>query len=354
MFENLSPSERTIAIQRLTALWALNESGLGGILHALQSPFTGLLVGSIAMICIAFICLFAKNKWQSIMASLAIVLIIKALVSPHSTPTAYIAVIFQGVTGAVIYRYIPHLLLASLLFVSVGLLESGIQRLLTLTILYGNTLWEAINIWGAWVTKQWSVVLPLSSTRLIIYIYLAIHLVTGLIVGWIIYKMILAIHRLWGASQYQLELGRDDKKDFIKPGTGRGKKWKRPILFFVLMLLVLFAYTMDESGTGFQKGLLSITRAIVLLIIWFLFLAPLVIKLLKKILRRKHQQLSEQVAHTMDIIPQLVWILDKAWKETQELSSLRRLKSFVIHALLYILQYKTNYDTYTDRTDSKP
>ena len=98
MFENVSSQERVIAIQRLTALWALNECGLGGILHALQSPFTGLLVGSIAMICIALICAFAEKKWQAAMTSLAIVLVIKALVSPHSTPTAYIAVAFQGVT----------------------------------------------------------------------------------------------------------------------------------------------------------------------------------------------------------------------------------------------------------------
>ena len=49
MFDNLTKEERTIAIQRLTALWALNECGLGGILHAVKSPFTGLVLGSIAM-----------------------------------------------------------------------------------------------------------------------------------------------------------------------------------------------------------------------------------------------------------------------------------------------------------------
>ncbi len=176
MFAQISSSDRTIAIQRLTALWALNECGLGGFLHAIQSPFTGLLVGSLAMICIAFICSLSENKWQTMMTSLAIVLVIKALVSPHSTPTAYIAVIFQGVTGAFIYRYIPGLLFSSMLFVSLGLVESALQRLLTLTILYGNTLWEAINIWGEWVTKQWGVILPFSSSRLIIFFYLAIHL----------------------------------------------------------------------------------------------------------------------------------------------------------------------------------
>ena len=190
MFKDISSADRTIAIQRLTALWALNECGLGGFLHAIQSPFTGLFVGSIAMICIALICSFTEHKWQTVMTSLAIVLVIKAFVSPHSAPTAYIAVVFQGVTGALIYKYIPGLFFSSVFFLCVGLLESALQRLLTLTILYGNTLWEAINKWGSWVTEKWNFVLPFSSSGMIIGFYLLIHLLAGIMIGWFIYKII--------------------------------------------------------------------------------------------------------------------------------------------------------------------
>jgi hypothetical protein len=38
--ENLSKEQKLAAISRLTALWAFAESGLGGVLHALQIPFT--------------------------------------------------------------------------------------------------------------------------------------------------------------------------------------------------------------------------------------------------------------------------------------------------------------------------
>ena len=48
-------TQRLNAIQRLTALWAFTESGLGGIMHALQIPFTGLLVGGMAVIMISLI-----------------------------------------------------------------------------------------------------------------------------------------------------------------------------------------------------------------------------------------------------------------------------------------------------------
>lgn len=350
MFESLSQSERNIAIQRLTALWALNECGLGGVLHAFQSPFTGLLVGSIAMICIAFICALAEHKWKAIMSALVVVLIIKALVSPHSSPTAYIAVSFQAIAGALIYRYIPHLLFASLLFVSLGLIESAIQRLLTLTLLYGNTLWEAINIWGDLVTKKWGIMIPVSSSILIIYIYLFIHLLAGLFIGWFVWKIIGTTDKLWGESRFQLQLELADKKSFIGSGKVK-KKWKRYFLFGVLVVLILIAYSIGNHS-DFEKGLFSILRAVVLLTFWFVFLAPLLIKLLQRWLGRKHQELSSQVAHTMDMIPQLIWIIDKAWKETAHLTWIRRWKVFLIHSLLYILQYKSVHDPYPNRANT--
>ena len=353
MFEHVSSSERTIAIQRLTALWALNECGLGGILHAVQSPFTGLLVGGIAMACIAFICAFAENKWKAVMSALIVVLIIKALVSPHSTPTAYLAVIFQGVTGALIYRFVPGLLFSSVLFMMIGFIESAVQHLLVLTVLYGNTLWEAIDIWGKWVTEKWGFIISISSSQLIIYSYLAIHVITGLLMGWVMYKMIMTAHREWGLQLYQLELSRDDRKSIFK-SESKKKNWKRVILFVILIAIIISAYSIQSNAGGLQKGLLAILRAIAILIIWFVFLAPFLIKILQRYLHQKHRGLSEQVAHTMDIIPHIAWILDKAWRDSKHLGLLARWKSFIIHSLLYTLQYKSSYDTDPDRAYPKP
>src|SRR5690606_19472551 len=84
-------------IEKLTALWALNECGLGGFMHVLNSPFTGVIVGGISILLISLIAFYAENKWQSILKALLIVLIIKMGVSPYSPFAAYIAVSFQAV-----------------------------------------------------------------------------------------------------------------------------------------------------------------------------------------------------------------------------------------------------------------
>lgn len=352
MFESIALSDRQLAIQRLTALWALNECGLGGVLHAFNSPFTGLLVGSFAMLCIAFICALSDQKWKTVMTALMVVLVIKALVSPHSSPTAYIAVIFQGVTGALIYRFIPGLLFSSILFVSLGLVESALQRLFTLTVLYGNTLWEAINIWGEWVAMRWGLIIPVTSTQLIIYTYLSIHLVVGIVVGWMAYKTIRSVHALWGQKKYSLLLEKGDTKALFK--RKKQGKWRRYIFFFVLVAIIIFAYSgLPDPDSNMQQGLLSIMRACAVLALWFVFLAPVLIRYLKKYLSHKHRQLSTEVSQTMDLFPHLLWIIDKAWVESKAFRSFQRLKFFLVHTLLYILQFRMADDADIHRTDTE-
>ncbi|MEP6646256.1 MAG: hypothetical protein ABJC12_04145 [Saprospiraceae bacterium] len=353
MFENITPADRTIAIQRLTALWALNECGLGGFLHAIQSPFSGLFVGGFAMICIAMICAMSDHKWRTMMTSLVIVLVIKGLVSPHSPPTAYIAVLFQGVTGALIYSYIPGLLFSSILFVTLGLVESAMQRLLTLTVLYGNTLWSAINSWGEWVTQQWGVFLPWSSSQMIIMSYLGIHVLAGILIGLFIYRLIHSIDQHWGESKYQLQLSDADKKDFNTPQQRKRNNIKRYFFFIFLLILVALTYFMPGKEHGIKSGLFLVIRAVGILLVWFVFLAPLFIRLLQKWLHQKHEKLASEISATMEIFPQLMWILDKAWKETAALGFFHRLKTFLLHTMLYILQYKTYHDPDPHRTGKK-
>ena len=350
----INQQENTIAIQRLTALWALNECGLGGILHAFNSPFTGLLVGSMAMVCITFICSLAQHKWRTVMTSLIIVLIIKALVSPHSSPTAYIAVAFQGVTGALIYRFIPNLLVGSLFFFTLGLLESAMQRLIMLTVIFGKALWEAINMWGKSVAEKWDIIIPVSSSQLLIYIYLSIHFVVGLLMGWITYRAVKAVHSRWGQAQYQLQLDVGDRKEFIGGKGKRKKSWMRYAMLLLILLMIPLAYSQFMSSESAVKtGLITLLRVAIILILWFVFVAPLVIRLLQSFLKKKHQQLAADVSRTMDMFPQLLWIIDKAWKETSELKFIRRWKAFVILAMVYVLQYKTVYDPDTHGADTQ-
>ena len=71
--KNLNMKNNKLIIDRLTALWALNESGLGGFLHVFNAPLTGLIVGGIAILLISLIAYYAENKWQAVLKALIIV-----------------------------------------------------------------------------------------------------------------------------------------------------------------------------------------------------------------------------------------------------------------------------------------
>ena len=258
--------------------------------------------------------------------------------------------IFQGVTGALIFRFIPNLLFSSVFFVSLGLVESALQRLFTLTVLYGNTLWDAINIWGKWIAEKWGILMPASSAQIIIYTYLSIHLIAGILIGWLVYRTIKSVHQLWGKKQYSLVLLQKDTKAFFK--EKKKGKWRRYLFFLVLIVVIVFAYSgLPDPNSNIQRGLLAIMRACALLTLWFVFLAPLMIRIIQKYLSEKHKQLSAEVAHTMDMFPRLLWIIDKARIESKSLRSFSRLKYFVIHSLLYILQYRIADDKDSHRTN---
>ena len=95
-------AEDRLSILKITALWAFSESAFGGILHALTIPFRGLFIASAAVLFISLIALFSKSSKEILKATL-IVILIKAVVSPHSPLTAYIAVSLQGMLGFSIF-----------------------------------------------------------------------------------------------------------------------------------------------------------------------------------------------------------------------------------------------------------
>jgi len=138
----------------LTALWAFIEVTLGGLLHALRIPFTGIVVGGGAVAIISVIGYFSDSPFKTILKSTLIVMIVKAGASPHSPIPAYLAVGFQGLFGALVYSMFRFHKVATVLFAVICMLESALQKILTLTIMYGMAIWEAIDAFTNKISNQ--------------------------------------------------------------------------------------------------------------------------------------------------------------------------------------------------------
>ncbi len=174
-----------ISVVKITALWAFSESAFGGILHALTIPFRGIFINSAAVLFITLIALFSKNK-KEILKSTLIVLLIKALVSPYTPLTAYFAVTIQGLIGYLLFLPKNIFKISTILLGILTLLFSGLQKIIVLTLVFGNTLWKSVNIFIKQISKEFFSININSDIHfgyVLIFVYLSIHVIAGVYIG---------------------------------------------------------------------------------------------------------------------------------------------------------------------------
>lgn len=327
-------SRNALAIQRLTALWALSESGLGGLCHAFKIPFSGLLLGGIAVIIISLLCHFSETKWYTVTSALILVLIVKGMVAPHTQITGYIAVSFQALSGIFFYKFFPYKI-AVFLFCIVAILESAFQRLLTLTILYGTTFWEAINDTGAWIVKRMGFINGISSSELLVGLYSSIYFIGSLFVAYIVLYLIGFIKNEDNVQNMEIVVGKME-------GINTPQKKKRKNIIMVLLFIVLAGLVIYGSVVAdMQRGIYIFVRTLLILFLWFVVVGPFLLKLVNKFLAKKKEGVSKDIEHIFDLFPYLRSIIMIAWQEAKEFSYLKRWKEFLTRTIVYSLYFKT-------------
>ena len=324
-------------IDKLTALWALNESGLGGFLHVFNSPFTGLIVGGIAILLISLIAFYAQNKWQAILKALVIVLIIKMAVSPHSPITAYISVSFQAILGGFLFSNFSWKGVTLIFFGVATFLQSALQKLLTLTIIYGTEFWEAINIYGIWIQEKIDIITKTSTTSVLISIYLLVYGVVGILAGLFIKSMIGIISEKKEVP-FQLEsmvLISEDKK------SKRGIKSKMIWIWLITVAIIVLAFTFFGGALfGWKKAIYIIFRSLLILMLWYLVLGPFIVKLIRKYLTKKESKYQEDITNAMDLFPYFRQIIAYTWKETNHLKGYTRFQYFMANSISNCIHFK--------------
>ncbi|HHM23580.1 MAG TPA: hypothetical protein ENJ23_00895 [Bacteroidetes bacterium] len=331
-------------VERLTALWALSEAGLGGVLHALRWPFTGILVGGFAVILISLIASFAERPGWAILRATIIVLIIKAMVSPHTPIQAYFAVGFQGLAGAGLFTLLPHGGAAEFLLAILAMAEAAFQKLLVLTILYGRTLWHALDLFFDYVSRQVAglhLTAVVSGSELTIASYVGLHLVGGVVIGWAAIRIPRQIGRtLNEAAALPQEVLRLQLPSGSVPKRKRRKR-RRVVSFLVLLLLILAALILrNPNARGMSQAAYVVVRAMVVLAVWYLILAPLVIRLFVRFIDRKKTRYSGELTAALSVLPSLRRAAVLLWSESRKIGGLAGARHFVRSLILFALLFE--------------
>ncbi len=333
----MDDAARARAVERLTALWALNEAGLGGLIHALRVPFTGVVVGSTAVVLIALIAFFAERKTKAILKATVIVLLVKAAASPHTPLPAYVAVSFQGLAGAVLFGLLPSVRLGALLLGLLALWQGAVQKLLVMTILYGKSLWDAVDSIGRWILEKMGAGPgELSPTGWFLFFYLGYYTIAGSITGWLAGAIPGEIARVLADPPMA-----DLASEAAMPALAGGRKrwWQRTPFKAGLVLLALLATSLclQPGSEGWAKGLRVFVRVLVVLAVWMWIVRPLGRALFRRFRRHEQAVYGEEVSRALAQFPALRQAAAVAWRRSRAARRFRRWKIFLVELIVLAL-----------------
>lgn len=305
-------------------------------MHGIHIPFTGMIVSCLAVTCIIFIAYYVPSKNNIIKATI-IVACFKLMLSPHSPPTAYIAVFFQGTLGQLLFYKKRFFMASAIILAVMALVESAVQRILVLMILYGNTFWYALNefIHKTVGTNN------INYSSLIAILYILLHAIVGVFTG--IYAVNLANRSdSWRKDHTSLQFK-------IIPGAIPGNndqrnkriKWFFVLLWMILILLFLYSYLYPgQSVIRPGEVLKIILRSVLILLTWHIIIAPVMMHFIKRSLHAQQTKQKTALKEIMAIIPATKYIFIQSWKVSAEEKGIKRIKYFLKVLFVNILSTK--------------
>jgi len=323
----------SLAIQRLTALWALCESGLGGWMHALKIPLTGFLVGGFAVVIISLIAWYSERDAKQILRSTLLVILVKAAVSPQSPLPAYVAVAFQGCIGALLYSSIPYFRFTSVLFAIVAMLESALQMLLITTLLFGKSVWQALDLFFEDLVKNFHLPGNHGFSFWIIIAYTSVYTLWGLLIGIWAGKLPERISQ--ELNKYDIEAIRSQTSLSLRDK----KSYKKPFLFVAICAFVVMVFF---SNGNMNKVLYVIVRTLAVLLLFFGLINPLIRYLLHKWFRRENNKNAASVKSIIDMMPELSGYFKPAYILSKKNKRIKRYTSFLFLLIVFTLQPVNN------------
>ena len=334
----------SISVFRITALWAFSESAFGGILHALSIPFKGIFLSSAAVLFISLIAVFSGSKKEVLKATL-IVIIIKALVSPHSPFMTYLSVIFQGSFGFFLFSSKRFYKIPAIILGTLALLFSGFQKIILLTILFGDTLWKSIDVFVRQVSNEFlnfGHSTSLNYGYLFAGLYVLIHLAAGILIGF--YASKLPDKILHFSKQLPENILQDDEIIFSQQKRKRKRWFLKPtglMIFILSILLIIYSY-FSPSFTHIKsiEILIMILRSLVLTLVWYFIFSPIVNKFFSKFLSSKKTVYAQEIDKILNLFPKFKRVVTYSWKESFNNKKLSRILPFISNSFYYLLLMK--------------
>lgn len=307
-------------------------------MHAVKIPFTGFFLGGFAIVVITLIAHSSLKPFRAILEATILVLMVKGFASPHSPPMAYLAVSFQGVIGAICFGGIPLNRLAAVLFGGIALLESAIQKFLIMTLLFGKSIWEALDSLVLNMLKDLSIFYHFSTSYWLILSYSGIYVLWGFALGWWASALPKVLHHKSEHLLLQYKTLENIKQ--TESIRFKGKKHKRYFIWIgIFIACIAVFFIQDELG----KVTYLLFRTFFAVVLLFFVLNPFVKWLFNRWMMKNRLNKNNQVNLIMDLLPELKnYVLPAMQLAKQEQKGLLVYKAFIENLLILTLYESSN------------
>jgi len=316
----------------------LSESGLGGLMFALHIPLTGIFVGGFAVVIITLIAFYAENKLAELIKATIIVLIVKAAVSPHSPPPAYLAVAFQGFLGAALFGLFNYRKWVIYILSVLAMLESACQKLIMLTLVYGNSIWIALDKMLSGLFQEFSLPQTIHYSYWIIAIYLCIYTVWAFVIAHFANSLPLYFQK--NAAQVLSDFKLHYSTQKAENELIRSKKRNRILLWFVSILAFILLIFWWNDWYSSSKLLSIAIRSIAAVLLLYYVLRPVLEWAIKKWLRSRNPSLKKEATGIMEAMPSVRNYVKPCWQMAQIQKGKWKQMRYFVRSLLIVTIYE--------------
>jgi hypothetical protein len=321
-------------VTRIAALWAFSEAFMGGILHGFKIPFAGLFLSLVAAICMSLVAIHTSKRGVILSVTLT-VLAVKFILSPHTPPMAYVAVLIQGLVGELLFLTRRANRVAAFSLTMFCLLYSAFQHLFVLTIVFGRDFWEALDLFLNGITKTF-IKKPQHYSLYLVGFYIGCYFLAGVLGGLLNWRIITTIQSGKMPSIVTNKAIQLHSENFISNSTSKQKKKGKwfYIGVCILVLALICSYTPLFNKTVFSsKAGQIILRGTLIMLVWNFLVSPLLVKWIHKWVSKYKSENASLLTDLVSLFPDMRKLVFISWEEAKASTMLKRVPVFLANTV---------------------
>ena len=110
-------------------------------------------------------------------------------------------------------------------------------------------------------------------------------------------------------------------------------------VFSLIIIAISFLFEEVDKNIGTQI-LIMLGRSILIIVVWYYFISPLLLKFVNNILSRKQKKRADEIDSIVKVFPNIKSIIKYSWNETSDLKGLKRIAYFFDRVLIHYILFE--------------